>query len=155
MTTRFSGNTTHGFIGFAAGLVFAFILLVAVAVCVWFFPSFAQIREYERGIVFRFGKYSRTLQPGLFLYFPAFESITPVDMRVRLVDIPPVQILTKDNVGVTIDTIVLAKVSDPKKATVEVKNFEAVISEVVISELRTIVGKINFEELMEKVNMLM
>lgn len=128
----------------------AFVGLVFLALLLWLAPSLDQIKEFERGVVFRFGKFHRVLPAGLYVYFPSFETVTHVDVRERPVDISEVQIVTKDNVNVKIDTIVLVKVVDAKKSVVEIKNFEKAIADVVISELRTIVGKFGFEDLLEK-----
>ncbi|MEK6924577.1 MAG: SPFH domain-containing protein [Candidatus Micrarchaeota archaeon] len=140
-----------GMVGVArVQLPVAIAALILLAILAWLFPAAEQILEFERGVVFRFGKFHRTLSPGLFFYLPSLETLTRVDMRDRPLDVPPAQIITRDNVGVTVDTMLLVKVVDAKKSVVEVKNFDKAIADVVISELRTIVGKMALEELLEK-----
>ncbi|OIO25589.1 hypothetical protein AUJ14_03835 [Candidatus Micrarchaeota archaeon CG1_02_55_22] len=124
--------------------------LILVAAIAYLFPSLEQIREYERGVIFRFGKFDRVVNPGLFVIFPSFESIIHVDLRERELDIKPVKLVAKDNVSITVDTVVFVKVTDPKKSVITVKNFEVAMADVVISELRAIVGKMTLEEILEK-----
>ena len=124
-------------------------LILAVAVA-YLFPSLEQIREYERGVIFRFGKFDRVVNPGLFVIFPSFESIIHVDLRERELEIKPVKLVAKDNISLTIDTVVLVKVTDPKKSVITVKNFEVAMADLVISELRAIIGKMSLEEILEQ-----
>jgi len=124
-------------------------LILAVAVA-YLFPSLEQIREYERGVIFRFGKFDRVVNPGLFVIFPSFESIIHVDLRERELEIKPVKFVAKDNISLTIDTVVLVKVTDPKKSVITVKNFEVAMADLVISELRAIIGKMSLEEILEQ-----
>lgn len=128
----------------------ALLGLVVLAAIAYFLPTLEQIREYERGVIFRFGKFDRVVSPGLFVIFPSFETVVHVDMRERAIDVKPVKITMRDNVSVTVDTAILVKVTDPKKSVVTVKNFEAAIGDVVTSELRNIVGKMDLEALLEK-----
>ena len=128
----------------------AFVALAIVAVFLWLFPSIEQIREYERGVVFRFGKFDRVVGAGLYYFFSSFETVQRVDVREHPVDIEPVTLVTKDNLEVKVDTIILVKVTDPKKSVVTVKNLDKALGDAVATELRNIVSKLSIEDLLDK-----
>src|SRR4030042_1432103 len=89
------------------------------------------IHQHERGIVERFGKFKNILEPGLYYILPSlFDSIVEkIDMRERVIDVPPQSVITKDNVSVEVDAVIYSYVSDPKAVRYEVQNFYiAVIS---------------------------
>lgn len=128
----------------------AFIFLLAVAVVAVFFPKLEVFTEYERGVVFRLGKFWRVLGPGLFVVFPIIDRVVRVDLRDQIVDIPSQPVITQDNIKLDLDAIVYTKVVDPKKAVTEVKDYTAAIRGVMYAEIRNIVAKMDLEVVLEK-----
>ena len=106
------------------------------------------IQQYETGVVFQLGKYSRTLQPGLNFIIPILEYSRTIDMRVSTNDIPKQQVITKDNVPVAINGVVYFKVVDAQKAVIQVQNFLYAVSQYAQAALRDVVGGMSFDELL-------
>jgi len=111
--------------------------------------------EYERGIVFRLGRFAGIRGPGLFLIIPVIDRVIKIDMRVVTLDVPVQEVITKDNIPVTVDAVVYFRVSDPKKAILEVENFMLATSKISQTSLREVVGASELDELLaekEKIN---
>lgn len=106
------------------------------------------IQQYETGVVFQLGRYSRTLQPGLNFIIPIFEWTRTIDMRVTTQDIPKQQVITKDNVPVSINGVVYFKVEDAQVAVIKVQNYVYAISQYSQAALRDVVGGMTFDELL-------
>lgn len=130
--------------------VLAFLVLAFVAVLAVFFPKLEVFAEYERGVVFRLGKFLNVAGPGLFVIFPIIDRVVRIDLRDQLVDIPSQPVITRDNIKLDIDAIVYTKVLDAKKAVVEVRDYEAAIRGVMYAEIRNIVAKMDLEVVLEK-----
>lgn len=126
-----------------------FILLGIVAVCI-VLSGVRVINQYERGIVLTFGRYSRTLNPGLKLIIPGVESVTKVDVRTTPMDVPKQEVITKDNVTVNVDAIVYFKVLDTKKAVLETTNYIYATSSFAQTALRDVTGNFDLDELLSK-----
>ena len=118
------------------------ILIVVIA---W---SVRIIQQYETGVVFQLGKYSRTLQPGLNFIIPVIEYSRTIDMRVSTNDIPKQQVITKDNVPVAINGVVYFKVVDAQTAVIKVQNYLYAVSQYAQAALRDVVGGMSFDELL-------
>jgi regulator of protease activity HflC (stomatin/prohibitin superfamily) len=112
-----------GFIGF-------FFLLSAVKI----------IMEYERGVLFTLGKYSGTLNPGLNLVVPILQGIQKVDTRIKTVDIPKQEVMTRDNVPVSVNAVVYMRVIDPEKAVLKIQNYVYAVSQYGQTALRDVIG---------------
>lgn len=106
------------------------------------------VQQYETAIVFTLGRYSRTLHPGFNLIIPLVEWTTTVDMRVLTKDIPKQQVITKDNVPVTINGVVYFRVLKAETAIIEVQNYSYAISQYAQAALRDVIGGITFDELL-------
>ena len=96
----------------------AFVLLAAVATVLVFLPKLEIFPEYERGVLFRLGKFQKVVGPGAVFIFPVVDRVVRVDMRDQLVDVPPQDVITRDNIKINIDTIVYTKVVDAQKAVI-------------------------------------
>lgn len=118
------------------------ILIVIIA------GSVRIIQQYETGVVFQLGKYSRTLQPGLNFIIPVIEYSRTIDMRVSTNDIPKQQVITKDNVPVAINGVVYFKVVDAQTAVIKVQNYLYAVSQYAQAALRDVVGGMSFDELL-------
>lgn len=107
-----------------------------------------QINQYERGIVLTMGRYSSTKQPGWRLIIPIFQSMQKVDIRIKTVDVPEQEAITKDNIPVGINAVIYYRVMDPQKAVLDVENFYYAVSQLAQITMRNVVGSVTLEELL-------
>lgn len=110
--------------------------------------SIRQINQYERGVKFTIGKYAGTMEPGWRLVIPIFQSYQKVDMRVRAVDVPDQEAITKDNISVTVNAVIYYKISHAEKAIIEVENFFYAVSQLAQTTMRNVVGEVDLDELL-------
>ncbi len=128
-------------------IVFFAIILLANAIKI--FP------EYERGVLFRLGRYVGVRGPGLVLIIPIIDRIVRVPLRVMTMDVPPQDIITKDNVSVSVNAVVYFRVVDPAKAVIEVQDYIYATSQMAQTTLRSTLGAVELDELLarrEKLN---
>ena len=104
------------------------------------------IRPYERACVERLGKYQRTVQPGLNFIVPFIERLIKVDMREQVVDVPPQEVITKDNATVTVDAIIYYEVTDPVKVLYNVAQFRLATIKLAQTNLRNVIGDMSLDE---------
>jgi regulator of protease activity HflC (stomatin/prohibitin superfamily) len=112
-------------------------------------------REYERGVIFRLGRLAGVRGPGLFFLIPLIEKMVKMDLRVVALDVPPQDVITRDNIPVKIDAVLYFRVSDPAKAVTEVEHFIVATSQIAQTSLRGVAGEAAFDELLaerEKIN---
>ena len=112
--------------------------------------SVRQINQYERGILFTCGKFSRVLEPGWRLVLPIFQFFKKVDILTKAVDFPENKAITKDNVSVKINAVVYYRVNDPGKAICEVEDFYYAVSQLAQTTMRNIVGSVTLDELLSE-----
>lgn len=112
--------------------------------------SIRQVNQYERGVKFRLGKFVTIKNPGWTLIIPIFESMTKVDIRVKAVDVPNQEAITKDNISVGINAVIYYKVTDVSKAILEVENFFYAISQLAQTTMRNIVGSVDLDTLLSE-----
>ncbi len=113
------------------------------------------LREYERGVVFRLGRLVGTRGPGLFLLIPIVDRMVKVSLRVVAMDVPPQDVITKDNVSVKVNAVLYFRVMDPAKAVVEVEDYLYATSQLAQTTLRSVLGQAELDELLsarEKIN---
>lgn len=118
--------------------VLAFILLSSLRV----------LKEYQRGVIFRLGKVSGVKGPGLIVVWPVIDQMKRVDLRVVTMDVPPQDVITKDNVSVKVNAVVYFRVLDPVKATIEVENYHYATSQLAQTTLRSVLGESVMDELL-------
>jgi regulator of protease activity HflC (stomatin/prohibitin superfamily) len=104
------------------------------------------VRPFERACVERLGKYQRTVQPGLNFILPFLERLIKVDMREQVVDVPPQEVITKDNATVTVDAIIYYEVTDPVKVLYNVAQFRLATIKLAQTNLRNVVGDLSLDE---------
>jgi len=124
-----------------------FILLVSNAIRI--------LREYERGVVFRLGRLIAVKGPGIFFLIPIVDNMVKVSLRTVVMDVPPQDIITKDNVSIKVNAVVYFRVVQPDKAIVEVENFLFATSQLSQTTLRSILGQSALDELLaerDKIN---
>jgi regulator of protease activity HflC (stomatin/prohibitin superfamily) len=122
-------------------IVIAFIALIIAYVVL----GLKIVRQHEQGLVERFGKYKETLDPGLQLIVPFIERIRRVDMREIVVDVPPQEVITKDNVVVTVDAVVYYQATDPVKLVYNVQNFVLAATKLAQTNLRNVIGDLDLD----------
>ncbi len=125
-----------------AVLLIAVILLLVVYVGL----GLKIVRQHEAGLIERFGKYRETLDPGLHLIVPFVERIRRVDMREIVVDVPPQEVITKDNVVVTVDAVVYYRATDPVRLAYQVQNFVLAATKLAQTNLRNVVGDLDLDD---------
>jgi regulator of protease activity HflC (stomatin/prohibitin superfamily) len=108
------------------------------------------LREYERGVIFRLGKLLRAKGPGLILLIPIVDRMVKVDLRVVTINVPQQEIMTRDNVPVTVDAVVYFRVLDPEAAIIKVENFLKATSLLAQTTLRSIIGQAELDELLSQ-----
>ncbi len=124
-----------------------FLAILAVVILITLSKSIIIIRQAEKGIVERFGRYRETLDPGLRFLVPFADALRArIDMRETVLDIEPQAVITKDNVGVTVDAVVYYYVTDAKAVRYEVANFYVAISKLAQTNLRNLVGDMSLDE---------
>jgi len=136
-------------------VVLAALGIAAVIVFLIIFSGLKKVNQYERGIVERWNAYEKTVDPGLRYVLPFAKRIYRVNMREQVIDVPPQEIITEDNVVVTIDAVVYYQIIDPKKALYEIEDFELAIVKLAQTTLRNIVGEMSLDTCLtsrEKIN---
>lgn len=127
----------------------AFLWLIAIIIFI-ILISLKQINQYQRGVKFLMGKYQKTENPGWRIVIPIFQQMKKVDMRVKAVDVPNQEAITKDNVSCQINAVIYYKVSDAAKAIIEVEKFYYAISQLAQTTMRNVVGEVDLDELLSQ-----
>jgi regulator of protease activity HflC (stomatin/prohibitin superfamily) len=130
------------------------VFLLAIAAFV--LSSFRILREYERGVVFMLGRFWKVKGPGLVLVVRGIQQMVKVDLRVIVLDVPPQDVITRDNVSVKVNAVVYFRAVDAQKAIIQVENFLAATSQLSQTTLRAVLGKHELDELLaerEKLNL--
>jgi regulator of protease activity HflC (stomatin/prohibitin superfamily) len=122
------------------------LVVIAVVVFIIAMTGLRIVRPWEKGLIERLGKYQRTAGSGLTLIVPFIERMIKVDMREQVVDVPPQQVITKDNVAVEVDAVVYYEVTDPVKVTYNVANFYIAATKLAQTNLRNLVGDLALDE---------
>ncbi|MCI5701851.1 MAG: slipin family protein [Erysipelotrichaceae bacterium] len=112
--------------------------------------SIKQIDEYERGVLFSFGKYKKTLTPGWKIVLPIIQSYKKIDIRTKVVDVPEQDAITRDNVSIRINAVVYYKIFDASMAILEVENFYYAVSQLAQTTMRNAVGEVSLDELLSE-----
>ncbi len=120
-------------------------IVIAVVVVVLLSLSLKKVNQYEKGLVERFNAYEKTVEPGLRVIIPFVERIYRVNMREQVIDVPPQEIITEDNVVVTIDAVIYYQVIDARRALYEIEDFELAIVKLAQTTLRNIVGEMSLD----------
>jgi regulator of protease activity HflC (stomatin/prohibitin superfamily) len=132
---------------FVLGAIVIVIILLALSIKI--------LREYERAVVFFLGRFQRVFGPGLIFIIPGVQQFVRVDLRTRVFDVPPQDVITRDNVSVKVNAVVYLRVVDPQLAIIQVANFVEATSQLSQTTLRAILGKHELDQLLaerEKLN---
>ena len=120
------------------------VIVVAVIALV----SIRQINQYQKGVRFTLGKFTGIMEPGWRLVIPIFQSYQKVDMRIKAVDVPDQEAITKDNISVTVNAVIYYKIVDAERAIIEVENFFFAVSQLAQTTMRNVVGEVDLDELL-------
>ena len=132
-----------------------FTAFVVVFVVIILANSVRVLREYERGVIFRIGRILGVKGPGLILLFPIIDKMVKVSLRTVVMDVPPQDVITQDNVSIKVNAVVYFRVIQPQKAIVEVENFLFATSQLSQTTLRSVLGQSDLDDLLsqrEKIN---
>ena len=126
------------------------LVVLATLLLVVLIPGVRIINQYERGVVLRLGRYSRTLNPGFRIIIPYIDKMLKVDIRTTPMDIPKQEVITRDNVTVNVDAVVYARVIDAQKAVLETTNYKYATSTFAQTALRDVTGNFDLEHLLSE-----
>ncbi len=135
-------------INFGLGAVILAVILIALSIKIY--------REYERAVVFLLGRFQAVRGPGLIVIVPGIQQTVRVDLRTVVFDVPPQDVITRDNVSVKVNAVVYFRVVDPQRAIIQVANFLEATSQLSQTTLRAVLGKHELDELLaerEKLNL--
>lgn len=129
-------------------VVWPIIIVIAVIIGIWFLAGIKVILEYERLVIFRLGKYKRTIGPGVVYVLPIVESSRKVDLRIVTQDIPRQEIITRDNIPVLANTVVYFKVERPEDAVIKIENYTYAVRQYTQAALRDVVGNMELDSVL-------
>ncbi len=127
-----------------------FIIILLIILVVIILASIKQIDQYERGVKFTFGKFTKIMNPGWNIVLPILQGYRKVDIRTKAVDVPEQDAITKDNVSVRINAVIYYKVFDASKAVLEVENFYYAVGQLAQTTMRNAVGSVSLDELLSE-----
>ncbi len=128
---------------------------IVVLVALFFLNAIRIVREYERGVIFRLGRLVGAKGPGIFLLIPIVDKMVKVSLRTVTLDVPPQEVITKDNVSTLVNAVLFFRVVDPSAAVVEVQNYIEATRQIAMTTLRSVLGGVELDEILsnrEKIN---
>lgn len=126
---------------FSLPIIFLFLFMLILS-------SIRVLREYERGVIFRLGRYLKPKGPGLIIVWPIIDKMVRVSLRLIVMDVPPQDIITKDNVSVKVNAVVYFRVMSTEKAVIEVEDYIYATSQLAQTTLRSVLGQAELDELL-------
>lgn len=120
--------------------------IILVIVIIALLKSFRIVKQYEKGLIVRLGKYNHTVDSGISLLMPFIDSIILVDLREKVMNVQPQKVITKDNVSVVVDAVIYYKVVDPVKAEFEIEDFDYAATTLAQTNLRNLIGDTSLDE---------
>ncbi|MEA1871338.1 MAG: slipin family protein [Candidatus Bipolaricaulota bacterium] len=126
------------------------IIAIIALVALFFMNAIRVVREYERGVIFRLGRLVGAKGPGLFLIIPIVDKMVKITLRLVALDVPPQEVITKDNVTATVNAVLFFRVIDPSAAVVEVQNYIEATRQIAMTTLRSILGGVELDQLLSE-----
>lgn len=123
-------------------------LIVLIVIIILLIACLKQINQYERGVKFTMGKFSGIMDPGWKIIIPVFQTYKKVDMRVKAIDVPDQDAITKDNVSVNVNAVLYYKIISAEKAILEVEYYNYAVSQLAQTTMRDVVGEVSLDELL-------
>ena len=127
-----------------------FYILAIVLLILFLSAAIKILREYERGVIFRLGRVIKTKGPGLVIIIPVIDKLVKVSLRLVAMDVPPQDVITKDNVSVKVNAVIYFRVMEPNKAIIEVENYLFATSQLAQTTLRSVCGQSELDELLSE-----
>lgn len=128
------------------GLILLFTLLLVLA------SSVKQVNQFERGVRFRFGKFRDEMMPGWRIIWPVIDGWQRIDIRVKAVDVPDQEAITRDNVSARVNAVIYYRIATAKKAVLEVEDFFFAVSQLAQTTMRNVIGETSLDDLLSKRN---
>ncbi|HEY5677107.1 MAG TPA: slipin family protein, partial [Myxococcales bacterium] len=131
------------------------LLFLLIPLALWLFSGLRVIQEYEAGVIFRLGRFAETKRAGLNWIIPGLDRMVKVDLRTVTRDVPPQDVITRDNVSLKVSAVIYFRVIDAEKAVIQVENFLYATSQLSQTTLRSTLGKLDLDDLLaqrEKIN---
>ena len=125
-------------------------IIISILLGLLLFSAFTILREYERGVIFMLGRYWKVKGPGLIIVIPGIQKMVKVSLRTVVMDVPPQDIITRDNVTVKVNAVIYFRVMDPKKAIIDVEDYLYATSQLAQTTLRSILGQGQLDDLLSK-----
>jgi regulator of protease activity HflC (stomatin/prohibitin superfamily) len=124
------------------------VLLVIILAVFFFYVAMGVkiVRPYQKGVVEQLGRYKGTVEPGLRLIYPVVQRIRTVDMREQVIDVPPQEVITEDNVAVSVDAVVYFEPTDPQRLLYNISNFVLAVTKLAQTNLRNVIGEMTLDE---------
>jgi regulator of protease activity HflC (stomatin/prohibitin superfamily) len=126
------------------------LIIIVVFVLIILSNAIRILREYERGVVFRLGRLTGVRGPGLILLIPIIDKMVKVSLRTVVLDVPPQDVITQDNVSIKVNAVVYFRVMEPQKAIVQVENFLAATSQLSQTTLRSVLGQSELDDILSQ-----
>ena len=134
---------------------FAFMIVIALVALYIVSQAIRIFREYERGVVFTLGRYTKTIGPGLTFVIPIIQQVVRVDLRMKVQDVPTQDVISRDNVSVKVNAVLYFRVVDPARSTINIEDYMEATSQLAQTTLRSVLGKHELDEMLaerEKLN---
>ncbi|HYZ98426.1 MAG TPA: SPFH domain-containing protein [Acidimicrobiales bacterium] len=122
------------------------LIVVAALVIIYAAAGVRIVRPYQKGLIEQLGKYRETVDPGLHLIAPFYQTLRPVDMREQVVDVPPQEVITEDNVVVSVDAVIYYEPTEPQRLVYNVSNFMLAVTKLAQTNLRNLIGDMQLDE---------
>ena len=124
------------------------IIVVIVIGALLIFNSLKVLKEYERGVIFTFGRFSGVKGPGIFLVFPVMQQMVKVDLRTVVMDVPPQDVISRDNVSVKVNAVIYFRIIDPEKSIIQVADVFEATSQLAQTTLRSVLGQHELDDML-------
>jgi len=124
------------------------IIVVVVIALLLIFNSLKVLKEYERGVIFTFGRFSGVKGPGIFLVFPVMQQMVKVDLRTVVMDVPPQDVISRDNVSVKVNAVIYFRIIDPEKSIIQVADVFEATSQLAQTTLRSVLGQHELDDML-------
>jgi regulator of protease activity HflC (stomatin/prohibitin superfamily) len=124
------------------------VAVIVIIVLVILLSSIKILREYDRGVVFLFGRFQAVKGPGIIILIPVMQQMVRVDLRTMVVEVPPQDVISRDNVPVKVNAMILYRVIDPEKAVIQVEDAREATSQLSQTTLRSLLGRHELDEML-------
>ncbi len=128
--------------------MFEAVGVIVIIILIVLFSSLKILKEYERGVIFLFGRFQSVKGPGIILVFPVVQQMMRVDLRVMVLDVPPQDVISRDNVSVKVNAVIYFRIIDPEKATIQVAQVYEATSQLAQTTLRSVLGRHDLDDML-------